>query len=175
MALVIVELSERGGDEIVNTERGDRSEPTLRPATMLPRTASVGRVQAYYDRSRPPDTAQLRDLRSTVAITGAPGAGRSALVQDIAGLLELKLIDAADFATEGEQVWLERLVEQVLTHEGVLGIENVEHLPAAQQLVLGRILTGTAARARLVPNDRYCTRVSCHHTRSVRRSPSVRS
>lgn len=135
----------------MNTERDERSElPTLRPTVMLPCTATVGRVRACEDRSRPPGTERLRDLRSTVAITGAPGAVRSAVVRDIAGPLEVKLIDAADLAVEGEQAWIERMVEQVLTHEGVLDIENVENLPPAQQLVLGRILTGTAARARLV-------------------------
>ncbi|RZL79913.1 MAG: hypothetical protein EOP32_18160 [Rhodococcus sp. (in: high G+C Gram-positive bacteria)] len=50
-------------------------------------------------------------------------------MRDIAGLLEVKLIDAADFAVEGERAWIERMVEQVLTHEGVLDIENVENLP----------------------------------------------
>lgn len=58
----------------MNTERGDRSDlPTLRPAIMVPCTAVVGRVRACDDRSRPPGTDRLRDLRSTVAITGAPG------------------------------------------------------------------------------------------------------
>lgn len=38
-------------------------------------------------------------------------------MRDIAGLREVKLIDAADFAVEGEQTWTERMVEQLLTHE----------------------------------------------------------
>ncbi|WP_072845268.1 hypothetical protein [Rhodococcus tukisamuensis] len=92
----------------------------------------------------------MRTASSTVAVTGAPGPARSALVRDIAGRLEVTRIDAADLAREGEQSWIARMVELVLTHEGVLTIENVEHLPPPQQVVLGRILTGTAARARLV-------------------------
>lgn len=135
----------------MDTERSDRSKPRpLRPATIFARTLPARRVPLTTERHRLPDTEQLRNSRSTVAITGAPGTGRTALLRDIAGPLEVTLIDAADVAAEGEQAWIERMVDQVLTHEGVLGIENVDHLPAARQVILGRILTGTAARARLV-------------------------